>query len=95
MAGGVSGCRAVNPLTCASYSRVSRQGVFGRRSSRHAFTLTFRTLSLPEMVDRVGQAGLVVDHIFCDYRGGPWHDDAETRNRRSLLRNRRRLRVTE
>ncbi|MFO7303667.1 MAG: class I SAM-dependent methyltransferase [Acidobacteriota bacterium] len=49
----------------------------GGRSSRHAFTLTFRTLSLPEMVERVAQAGFVVDHLFGDYRGGPWHDDAD------------------
>lgn len=49
----------------------------GRRRTRHAFTLTFRTLSLPDVVERVGRAGFAIERLFGDYAGGPWHDDAE------------------
>lgn len=43
----------------------------GRRRV-HRFTLTFRTLSVPEMVDRVERAGFGIEAVLGDYRGGPW-----------------------
>jgi ubiquinone/menaquinone biosynthesis C-methylase UbiE len=49
----------------------------GRRSTRHTFSLTFRTLSLPEVVERVAGAGFVVERLLGDYRGGMWTDDSE------------------
>src|SRR5205823_13349083 len=44
----------------------------GRRRAEHRFTLTFRTLSLRQMANRLDRAGFVVDHVLGDYRGGPW-----------------------
>ena len=49
----------------------------GRRTTRHAFSLTFRTLSLPDVVERVAGAGFVVERLLGDYRGGRWTDDSE------------------
>jgi ubiquinone/menaquinone biosynthesis C-methylase UbiE len=49
----------------------------GRRTTRHAFSLTFRTLSLPDVVERVAGAGFVVERLLGDYRGGMWTDDSE------------------
>jgi ubiquinone/menaquinone biosynthesis C-methylase UbiE len=50
----------------------------GRRTSKHTFSLTFRTLSPPEVVERLAGAGFVVEQLLGDYRGGQWTDDAET-----------------
>lgn len=36
------------------------------------FSLTFRTLSVPEMAGRVERAGFKVDAVVGDYQGGPW-----------------------
>lgn len=44
---------------------------------RHAFTLTFRTLSVPQMARRLERAGLEVTAILGDYQGGPWDARAE------------------
>lgn len=49
----------------------------GRKTTRHAFSLTFRTLTLPEVVERVAGAGFVVERLLGDYRGGRWSDDSE------------------
>lgn len=49
----------------------------GRRTTKHTFSLTFRTLSLPDVVERVAAAGFVVERLLGDYRGGRWTDDAE------------------
>ena len=49
----------------------------GGRTTKHAFSLTFRTLSLPEVVERVAEAGFVVDRLLGDYRGGRWTGDSE------------------
>jgi ubiquinone/menaquinone biosynthesis C-methylase UbiE len=48
----------------------------GRTKAEHTFSLTFRTLSVPEVVERLGAAGFVVEHLLGDYRGGPWTDDS-------------------
>jgi SAM-dependent methyltransferase len=44
----------------------------GKRTERHRFSLTFRTLPLPEVVARVEQAGFKVTAVLGDYRGRPW-----------------------
>jgi SAM-dependent methyltransferase len=44
----------------------------GKRTERHRFSLTFRTLPLPEMVARVEAAGFRVTAVLGDYRGRPW-----------------------
>jgi ubiquinone/menaquinone biosynthesis C-methylase UbiE len=44
----------------------------GRSATRKTFSLGFRTLSVPQMVQRLEQAGLVVSSVLGDYQGGPW-----------------------
>ncbi|HEX7485766.1 MAG TPA: methyltransferase domain-containing protein [Vicinamibacterales bacterium] len=56
-------------LTIFDQDYVERRG---RRTERHRFSLTFRTLSLPEMVARVEQAGFRVMAALGDYRGRAW-----------------------
>jgi hypothetical protein len=49
----------------------------GRRKTEHRFSLTFRTLSLPEVVERVATAGFQIERLLGSYRGGAWTDDSE------------------
>jgi ubiquinone/menaquinone biosynthesis C-methylase UbiE len=42
------------------------------RSTEHRFELTFRTLSVERMRDRLDRAGFSVDRVLGDYRGHPW-----------------------
>jgi len=44
----------------------------GRRTERHRFSLTFRTLALPEMAARVEKAGFRVTAVMGDYCGRAW-----------------------
>jgi ubiquinone/menaquinone biosynthesis C-methylase UbiE len=48
----------------------------GRTTTRHTFSLTFRTLTVPAIVDRLERAGFRVDSFLGDYRGGPWTLDS-------------------
>jgi ubiquinone/menaquinone biosynthesis C-methylase UbiE len=48
----------------------------GRRRV-HRFALTFRTLSVPQMRTRLEKAGFRIRAVLGDYRGGPWHPDAD------------------
>ena len=48
-----------------------------RREERRKFTLTFRSLPMPEIVDRVERAGCRIDDVLGDYRGTPWDEWAE------------------
>jgi ubiquinone/menaquinone biosynthesis C-methylase UbiE len=41
------------------------------------FTLSFRTLSVPQMRRRLEKAGFEVSALLGDYRGGPWDPRAE------------------
>ena len=50
-----------------------RQG----KSTEHCFELTFRTLSVQRMTDRLDRAGFVVDRVLGDYRGRPWDARAD------------------
>jgi len=49
----------------------------GRDSREHQFTLTFRTLSVPEMVRQLERAGFAVESVLGDYRGRPWDARAD------------------
>ncbi|MEO6237079.1 MAG: class I SAM-dependent methyltransferase [Vicinamibacterales bacterium] len=49
----------------------------GREKRVHRFALTFRTLSVPQMRRRLEKAGFRIDAVLGDYRGGPWHPDAD------------------
>ena len=49
----------------------------GRSRRTHAFALTFRTLSIPQMARRLEKAGFAVTALLGDYRGGPWDPRAE------------------
>ena len=44
----------------------------GRERREHRFSLTFRTLSVPQMAARLERAGFTVDAVLGDYLGGPW-----------------------
>jgi SAM-dependent methyltransferase len=56
-------------LTIFDQEYVERRG---GRQQRHRFSLTFRTLPLPQMVARVEKAGFRVTAVLGDYRGRPW-----------------------
>lgn len=45
---------------------------YGRRARRKTFTIAFRTLSVPQIVQRLEKAGLEVASLLGDYQGGPW-----------------------
>jgi SAM-dependent methyltransferase len=49
----------------------------GRRRDTHRFSLTFRTLSVPQMVRRLEKAGFAITALLGDYRGGPWDERAD------------------
>jgi SAM-dependent methyltransferase len=51
--------------------------VRNRQRREHHFSLTFRTLSVPQMARRLERAGFVVDAVLGDYRGGPWDARAD------------------
>jgi ubiquinone/menaquinone biosynthesis C-methylase UbiE len=46
-------------------------------SREHRFELTFRTLSVQGMAERLDRAGFAVDRVLGDYRGGPWDARAD------------------
>jgi SAM-dependent methyltransferase len=49
----------------------------GRRVERRSFSLTFRTVSLKAVARKLEGAGFRVESVLGDYRGTPWHDDAD------------------
>jgi ubiquinone/menaquinone biosynthesis C-methylase UbiE len=49
----------------------------GRARRVHRFSLTFRTLSVPQMTRRLEAAGFRVNAVLGDYRGGPWDPRAD------------------
>ena len=49
----------------------------GRTRRTHRFSLTFRTLSVPQMVRRLETTGFEITALLGDYRGGPWDPRAE------------------
>jgi ubiquinone/menaquinone biosynthesis C-methylase UbiE len=61
-------------LTIFDQEFTRRRG--GRRQVHH-FSLTFRTLSVPQMVRRLERSGFEITALLGDYRGGPWDERAE------------------
>ena len=49
----------------------------GTAETRRKFSLSFRTLTVPQMVQRLQQAGMEVAALLGDYQGGPWDLRAE------------------
>ncbi len=49
----------------------------GKKTTRHTFSLTFRTLSLAAVIGRVERAGFRVESTAGDYRGGAWSDQSD------------------
>ena len=49
----------------------------GRQRQVHRFSLTFRTLTVPQMVRRLEKAGFAITALLGDYRGGPWDPRAD------------------
>jgi len=49
----------------------------GRIRRMRRFSLTFRTLTVPQMTRRLEKAGFEVTAVLGDYRGGPWDPRAE------------------
>jgi SAM-dependent methyltransferase len=49
----------------------------GRKAEVHCFSLTFRTVSVPQMRRRLERAGFHVDAVLGDYNGGPWDARAD------------------
>jgi hypothetical protein len=50
----------------------------GRQRRVREFSLTFRTLSMPQMVGRLRRVGFRLERLAGDYVGGSWHPEAET-----------------
>jgi hypothetical protein len=61
-------------LTIFDHEYIERRG---RTRSVHRFSLTFRTLTVPQMAQRLERAGFRVDAILGDYQGGPWDPRAD------------------
>jgi ubiquinone/menaquinone biosynthesis C-methylase UbiE len=49
----------------------------GRERRVHRFSLTFRTLSVPQITRRLESAGFRINAVLGDYRGGPWDPRAD------------------
>jgi len=60
-------------------TRFEQEFVEGRGAAavRRTFSLAFRTLTVPQMVNRLEKAGLEVSAVLGDYQGGPWDLRAE------------------
>src|SRR5262245_25590959 len=49
----------------------------GKHRIEHQFGLAFRTLSVPQMVQRLEGTGFRVEAVLGDYRGHPWDERAD------------------
>lgn len=49
----------------------------GRSRTRHRFSISFRTLSVPQMCGRLERAGFRIDSVLGDYRDRAWTPDAD------------------
>lgn len=61
-------------LTIFTQRYVERRG---RRKQEHRFTLTFRTLTVPQMTRQLDRAGFAVEAVLGDYQGRPWDTRAD------------------
>ena len=62
-------------LTIFDHEYIERRGAARRV---HRFSLTFRTLSVPQMARRLEAAGFRIQAVLGDYQGGPWDTRADT-----------------
>jgi ubiquinone/menaquinone biosynthesis C-methylase UbiE len=62
-------------LTIFDHEYIERRGAKRRV---HRFSLTFRTLSVPQMARRLEAAGFRIQAVLGDYQGGPWDTRADT-----------------
>jgi ubiquinone/menaquinone biosynthesis C-methylase UbiE len=82
---GRRGARAITLIESVRQDRRRRLTIFdheyierrGRVRRVHRFTLTFRTLSIPQMAARLERAGFAIEATLGDYRGGPWDERAD------------------
>lgn len=49
----------------------------GRKVTSKRFTLSFRTVTVPQMADRLKRAGFEITALLGDYQGAPWDMRAE------------------
>ena len=49
----------------------------GRAAASHKFTLTFRTLPMEQMLERLAEAGFAIAEMSGSYRGSVWHPEAD------------------
>lgn len=49
----------------------------GRAVTRHPFRLTFRTIPISSMTQRLERTGFAIRSVLGDYRGGPWDHRAD------------------
>jgi ubiquinone/menaquinone biosynthesis C-methylase UbiE len=61
-------------LTIFDHEYIERRGAQRRV---HRFSLTFRTLSVPQMARRLEAAGFRIQAVLGDYQGGPWDSRAD------------------
>jgi len=61
-------------LTIFDHEYVHRKG---SRRDVHRFSLTFRTLSVPQMQRRLERAGFRIESTQGDYLGGPWQESSD------------------
>jgi ubiquinone/menaquinone biosynthesis C-methylase UbiE len=61
-------------LTIFDHEYVEKRG---RHRQVHRFSLTFRTLSVPQMARRLEAAGFRIRAVLGDYLGGPWDKRAD------------------
>ena len=61
-------------LTIFDHEYIERRG---RERRVHRFSLTFRTLSVPQMASRLEATGFKIDAVLGDYLGGPWDSRAD------------------
>lgn len=85
LSGIMSGGVRVSLIESVRQDRAKRLTIFrqryqtarGQERRERRFTLTFRTLSVPQMRRRLENAGFSVDAVLGDYRGGPWDRRAD------------------
>lgn len=49
----------------------------GQERRTHRFSLAFRTLTVPQMTERLEDKGFEITALLGDYRGGPWDSRAD------------------
>src|SRR5215213_10208716 len=82
---GRKGGTQVTLVESVRQDRAKRQTIFDQEFTErrgtikrvHRFSLTFRTLSVPQMTRRLEKAGFEISALLGDYRGGAWDARAD------------------